>query len=327
MVLIVAKVLATWWRLRVSSVCLLVTTTVSIGVSVWQSLNNPGDLSQPLIVQTFPFIKDFDSFCQKIPYIFEVPFSFYVDELGMPASSSSSSSSTQEQQNVSYCGFSYIHSQYRLCIAVATIVCIVPLLLYRNCYSNFGTQVYFCSAILWYSAFVIDVEALVSGTASCRSNFEGTEFATFLDSGLISIDCTPIRVYTITPFIDFCIASAALLLSQAWFHCTDLYDSEGHTGFNIGPDFRPSETLSDIRASLAMPWWEEKHKVAAASTYTGSSNSSSNSNTKTSSNPMASTSMAKASSSAEMTHVGNQRAVPSAPPSSSSSNEPAWTKE
>jgi hypothetical protein len=173
--------------------------------------------------------------------------------------------------------------------------------------------VYFSLALLWYSSFILDAQALVSGTLACRSNFEGTDFAEILDSGLVSIDCAPTRVFTITPFIDVCIAFASLLLSQAWFHCTDLYDSQGHTGFNVGPEFRPSETMSDIRSSLAaLPWWEEGGKKTSKVTDAYISKSK-----HITANPITQ-SQATASSETVDTHVVSV---------SQQSSEPAWTKE
>jgi len=176
--------------------------------------------------------------------------------------------------------------------------------------------VYFSLALLWYSAFIIDAQALVSGTLACRSNFEGTDFAEILDSGLVSIDCAPTRVFTITPFIDVCIAFVSLLLSQAWFHCTDLYGSEGHTGFNVGPEFRPSETMSDIRSSFAaMPWWEESGKKTNSSPKVTDAYISKSKHV--TANPIT---QAKATAS---TDTADAHVVSVAQQSS----EPAWTKE
>lgn len=219
-----ARCFATWLRVQILMAFLMAWLVVLLGVSGFLTESSGGDFSK--LMDPAPIINngtithsslgygDWDKqVCQSSPYFYLRPFAFsYVDASG--ASSS----------NNSYCPYPTSLSTFRFCICCFSFVTIF-ILFFKTPLSFFARQVWITYALLFFAAFVLDINAVVTGEATCHQNFVNTNLQDDIMKAGLTLSCN-LSNYAGLTIIDLVVCSHFFLLYTAWALAQDLYGNK-----------------------------------------------------------------------------------------------------
>jgi hypothetical protein len=148
--------------------------------------------------------------CNSSPYFYLRPFAFsYKDATG--ASSESSSK----------CPYPESLSTFRFCICCFSLVTIF-VLFFKTPLSFFARQIWIVYALLFFAAFVLDINAVVTGEATCHQNFVNTNLEGDIQLAGVSLSCDMSNYAGLT-VVDLIVCSHFFLLYTAWALAQDLY--------------------------------------------------------------------------------------------------------
>ena len=194
---------ATWNRVRFVISLIMIAAVASLAISAWQMQSDAGGLDR--------YNTDWDNFiCKASPYMYFTPFRFKWEFSGSSG-------------GPCYCPWSLNNSIFRLCLGSVSIIFAIPLF-WKNPYSEIsGQYALFFAAFLWYSAFVLDIAALVISTQMCASRFgkSNTPLGVYIEAGNIKIECLN-GPYAITVGIDAFASACSFLAWMAWSNCENL---------------------------------------------------------------------------------------------------------
>ena len=148
--------------------------------------------------------------CQSSPYFYLRPFAFsYVDSAGVASKSNS------------YCPYPSSLSTFRFCICCLSVVTIF-ILFFKTPLSFFARQVWITYALLYFAAFVLDINAVVTGEATCHQNFINTNLQDDISRAGLILSCNMSNYAGLT-IIDLVVCSHFFLLYTAWALAQDKY--------------------------------------------------------------------------------------------------------
>ena len=199
-----SNLFATWLRVRILLVFVIILTIIEIALSAWLMQMNQGDMTMVNAAGSpIDWAKDF---CGGIPIKLLVPFSFTYSEGDFKSSKSS------------YCGWSPTNSIFRLIVSIFAIITLM-LLFFKTSFSYIARTWIIILTILYFTIFVLDAAANYIGLTSCTSNFQGTVFY----RSDITINCDS-SYYSMHVFFDIFTSSSLLLLQASWGNCKNLYN-------------------------------------------------------------------------------------------------------
>ena len=148
--------------------------------------------------------------CESVPYFYLRPFAFsYKDSNGV--------SSTLP----SFCPYPTSLSTFRFCICCLSIVTIF-ILFFKTPLSYFARQVWITYALLFFASFVLDINAVVTGEATCHLDFVNTQLHDDITLAGLSLTCN-LSNYAGLTIVDLVVCSHFFLLYTAWALAQDLY--------------------------------------------------------------------------------------------------------
>jgi hypothetical protein len=216
-----AKCFATWLRVQILMAFLMAWIVVLIGVSGFLTESSGGDfanLNDPAPINTngtltyrsLGYSQWDKTVCQSSPYFYLRPFAFsYVNAAGVASTKNS------------YCPYPSSLSTFRFCICCLSIVTIF-ILFFKTPLSFFARQVWITYALLYFAAFVLDINAVVTGEATCHQNFINTNLQDDISRAGLILSCNMSNYAGLT-IIDLVVCSHFFLLYTAWALAQDKY--------------------------------------------------------------------------------------------------------
>lgn len=184
-----------------------------MSLSAWMTTSNGGDFATIQSHSVNTTIADYrkweTSICTSSPYIYIEPFSFTYDYDGV------------SYGNAAYCGFPRSNSVLRIFTCVLSIL-VLGSLYFDTPFSSIGRTCQMILACLYFSSFVLDADAVATGTSLCESQFTNTFLNVDIQKLGLTLTCN-MADYAGLAVINLILAILLLLLEAAWSHCTDLY--------------------------------------------------------------------------------------------------------
>jgi hypothetical protein len=219
-----ARCFATWLRVQILMAFLMAWLVVLLGVSGFLTESSGGSfatLLDPVTINnngtttynSLGYSAWSKTVCESSPYFYLRPFAFsYVDADGVSSSSNS------------YCPYPTSLSTFRFCICCFSLVTIF-ILFFKTPLSFFARQVWITYALLFFAAFVLDINAVVTGEATCHQNFVNTNLQDDILKAGLTLSCN-LSNYAGLTIIDLVICSHFFLLYTAWALAQDLYGNK-----------------------------------------------------------------------------------------------------
>ena len=216
-----AKCFATWLRVQILMAFLMAWIVVLLGLSGFLTESQGGDFSNlnspiPDITNgttsyhSLGYSNWNNAVCEASPYFYLRPFAFsYKDANGVTSTLSS------------FCPYPTSLSTFRFCICCFSIVTIF-ILFFKTPLSFFARQVWITYALLFFAAFVLDVNAVVTGEATCHEDFPNTQLNDDITLAGLSLTCN-LSNYAGLTIVDLVVCSHFFLLYTAWALAQDLY--------------------------------------------------------------------------------------------------------
>ena len=205
---------ATWFRIRCLLICTLIGAIVSIGFSGWQTQSSEGDFKTVVAVSGIQGFDWMTSVCNASPYMYLSPFKFTFNFGGKAYNS-----------NPAYCPWPISNTTFRFVVASLYLLFSIALFFETRFSKLFGSPMLFLFSLLWYSAFVIDVQSLTASTQACLQGFgKHTYFDDLKAVTDFTMICNDIE-YAITCGIDLLMFFFVFVVWRAWGHCQDRYNS------------------------------------------------------------------------------------------------------
>ena len=219
-----AKCFATWLRVQILMAFLMAWIVILLGLSGFLTESQGGDFSKlnsPIPVRvgnvtTYPslgYSNWNNEVCLASPYVYLRPFAFsYKDANGTSSSLNS------------FCPYPSSLSTFRFCICCLSIVTIF-ILFFKTPLSFFARQVWITYALLFFASFVLDINAVVTGEATCHSDFVNTQLQDDINLAGLSLTCN-LSNYAGLTVVDLVVCSHFFLLYTAWALAQDLYQEK-----------------------------------------------------------------------------------------------------
>lgn len=147
--------------------------------------------------------------CTTSPYTYIEPFAFTFQAGGVSYS------------NQSYCGFPRNNSVLRICTCILTALILVALF-FETPLSALGRTLQMIMGALFFASFVLDADAVATGTATCQNAFENTFLNTDIKTLGAQLTCD-MSNYAGVAVISLLLSGLLMLLQAAWSNCTDMY--------------------------------------------------------------------------------------------------------
>ena len=189
-----------------------------MSLSAWMTQSGGGDFANMKIVQltsngTVIGVNDYSDWvtkiCETSPYTYIEPFSFTFQANGVKYS------------NQAYCGFPRSNSVLRICTCILTALLLVALF-FETPLSSLGRTSQMIMGALFFASFVLDADAVATGTATCQNSFANTFLNTDINTLGAKLTCD-MSNYAGVAVISLLLSALLLLLQAAWSNCTDMY--------------------------------------------------------------------------------------------------------
>ena len=223
---------------------------ISIGISIWQSSSSAGDM-QLVLDKVNGLRKAYGQgelgwdkdFCASAPYMYLSPIKFTFSFL------------SANYDNAASCSWPKSKTNFRIVLGVLQSLLHVFLLLPRFAFlsSPCASPILLSCAFLWYSAMVLDCQALQSATTACSNNLEKLVSGTLgFDPKYFAVNCRN-EGFALVPLIDLILFLLTFVLGRAWSQCPNKYGivSPDTAGPQSDDAKRPTSTKSDAAAKAA----------------------------------------------------------------------------
>ena len=206
----VAKLFSTWLRIKILMGFLMVKIIMLIGITGYLMQSDGGDFANYSYAgvngTTITLVNgDWSKvICNQSPYIYLRPFEF-----------------SSGGDKLSYCPFPDANSNFRLIICVFSLVTIL-ILFFKTPLSFFARQVWIVYALLYFAAFVIDIDAVATGYSSCINGFDNTDLNIEIANAGLTLKCDQ-AMYPGLTVLDLIIVIKFFLLYTAWGLANDQY--------------------------------------------------------------------------------------------------------
>jgi hypothetical protein len=229
--LLFSKCFATWLRIRILMGFTIAWCIILIGISGAGTVSDGGDFSKIKFTNnstdstssgtahTYHTYSNWESaVCDAIPYVYLRPFYFTYTCNGATSSSTS------------YCAWPSNNSALRFTITVIGLVNLL-LLYIKSPISLIARMLFTVYSLLFFAAFVLDTNSLVTGETNCDSNFLNTKLNTDISNAKIALNCNT-SDSAVVVICDLILSILFFVLNTAWGLTTDLYvdRNEGRVG-------------------------------------------------------------------------------------------------
>ena len=214
------RLCANWAALRVLLVLGFCLLWIEVGCSIWQMSIGAGDFQTVLdLLNNFRAaagqgdLRWDRDFCGSAPLKFLSPIKFTFNY---------GSSSYDKPAN---CPWPITNTNFRTVFAVLQSLMHIFLFWSRFAWisSPYASPVLLTCAFLWYSAFVLDCQALQASSTACSNHvdklLEGTMRATLRDFTVICNN----TMYAVIPLIDLFLFLNTFVVARAWSQCPNKY--------------------------------------------------------------------------------------------------------
>lgn len=204
---------ATWFRIKILMGFIITWSIIQMGISSWLTESSGGDFASIHSNSPNITIADYSqwttSVCATSPYIYVEPFSFTYTYNG------------NSYGNAAYCGFPRSNSVLRIFTAIVTSL-LLGLFFIETPVSAIGRTLQMCLACLYFASFVLDADAVATGTGTCQSTFLNTHLYDDMMKLGVTVTCN-MSNYAGVAVINLMLTILLLLLQAAWSNCTDMY--------------------------------------------------------------------------------------------------------
>ena len=193
---------------------------ISIGISIWQSSSSAGDM-QLVLDKVNGLRKAYGQgelswdkdFCASAPYMYLSPIKFTFSFL------------SANYDNAASCSWPKSKTNFRVVLGVLQSLLHVVLLLPRFAFlsSPYASPILLSCAFLWYSAMVLDCQALQSATTAGSNNLDKLISGTLgFDPKYFVVNCRN-DAFALVPLIDLILFLLTFVLGRAWSQCPNKY--------------------------------------------------------------------------------------------------------
>ena len=229
-----AKCLATWFRIRFIMTFGLVWSIVIMGVSGWQMRYDGGDAAA--LDPTGSMVDWYNNVCKSSPYMYLRPFYFTY--------STTSDTTGTSWSRPSFCGWPETNSAFRVSVAVLSFVFTFALY-FETHLSKIARTVWLIFALLYFSCFVLDANASITGAETCETGFDNTDLGFYLrkagNSTFSGVSCTEMAPYAGLVVIDLVQVFTFYFIFECWAMTDDLYSDKGQSNHGTKPFHKDPE--------------------------------------------------------------------------------------
>lgn len=224
---------ARWVVLQFLLVICFVILCISIGVTIWQSENSPGDfkaiLTSKHATSAISKLDWYNDFCLAPPYKFLSPFKFTYKFGCDPSCADDQIESAAFNKGPTFCPWPTGKTIFRCLLAVVQGFLHVVLLFprFKEFSKLLGSPMLIVLSFMWYSILVLDSESLSSANAACSTSNLSKAFQDDLKKRGVelrdfSLTCDNIS-YSLTPFLDCLLFFLSFIMGRAWAQCRNKY--------------------------------------------------------------------------------------------------------
>lgn len=224
----IASKLSSWFRIRAMLIFSLLCLIVQIILSIYTMKSTGGSYNVIDSHLLHSSSTDFwnKQICQESPFIYLVPFEFSFNVVN--------STSNSNEMSYAMCPWPAFNSTFRMAISCVSFLLIV-ILFCKTFLSHIGRTQFLIFSTQFFTAFVLDINQMITGYSSCYYNFYGTKLGDSIQKYNLHISCITSGFAAVVVF-DLLLCFQFYLLFECWGMCKNLYNEECQKPFNIARD-------------------------------------------------------------------------------------------